>query len=96
MIGLVKILAGAETITLSIIAAALAVTQDSQVVTLLAALSPIIAAAVGAYLAWKLRQVHVIVNSQRSALEARIVQLETTIEGSDKEVPATTRETGHP
>jgi len=70
--------------------------DSSLYVGILAALSPIIATTVGVYLGWRLQQVHRIVNAQRTALEARIDQLEETIEGSDAEVPPTTRETGHP
>lgn len=70
--------------------------SSSALVTWAAVCSPIVAAAVGAYLAWRLRQVHVIVNAQRTALEARIDQLEAVIVGSNRDVPATTRETGRP
>ena len=90
-----RFMTGAETLALSGIAAIIAASNPSAVVMWASVLSPIIAAAVGAYLAFRLRQVHVIVNSQRTALEQRILQLETTIESSDKDVPATTRETGH-
>ena len=78
---------------LSVLASAIHTTDYLYTIT---ALSPIVAAAVGAYLSWRLRQVHTIVNSQRTALEARIDQLEATIKDSNKDVPATTRETGHP
>ena len=74
-----------------------------------AAVSPIVATVAGVYLTYKLRQiaerqekaaavmgdVHTIVNSQRTALENRIAQLEATIAESNAELPATTRETGH-
>lgn len=88
--------ASIEGATLSAVAAVIAAGSSSSLVTWAAVLSPVIAAGFGAYLSWRLRQVHTIVNAQRTALEARIEQLETTIEGSDADVPATTRETGHP
>lgn len=40
----------------------------SDVQTVLAFLSPSVATSVGVYLAWRLRQVHTIVNSQRDEL----------------------------
>ena len=59
------------------------------------AVSPVVATVSGVWLTWRLGQVHTIVNSQRTALEQRILQLEDTINSSDKDIPATTRETGH-
>jgi hypothetical protein len=67
--------AGLETAVLSG-AAYIIAGSSSGLVTLLAALSPIIAAAVGAYLAWRLRQVHTLVNSRMTAALDRITLLE--------------------
>lgn len=40
------------------------------------------------------QSIQITLDGQRKALEDRIAQLEATIEESNKEVPATTRETG--
>jgi hypothetical protein len=40
------------------------------------------------------QNIQITLDGKTKALEDRIVQLETTIEASDKDVPATTRETG--
>ena len=56
-------------------------------------LTPLIVATVGLYLGAKVRDVHVIVNAQRTVMSNRIAQLEETIVGSNKEIPPTTRET---
>jgi hypothetical protein len=65
------------------------------VVTLVVGLAPVLAVIVtGLFARRKLEEIHVIVNAQRTALEARIAQLEETIKGSNKEIPASTRETG--
>ena len=60
---------------------------------IVSAVSPLIVAAVGVYLAGRVKQVHVLVNAQRTVLENRIAQLEATIKASDAEIPPTTRET---
>lgn len=52
---------------------------SSVLVTWLAALSPILAVVIGSYLAWRLRQVHTLVNSQMTNALARIVLLENKL-----------------
>jgi hypothetical protein len=87
--------AGIEASALGALGTVAAAGSSSELVTWAAVLSPVIAAGFGAYLTFRLRQVHTIVNASRTALEERIAQLEHVIEeSSDSDVPPTTRETG--
>lgn len=79
---------------MSAVAAVIAAGSSSSLVTWAAVLSPVIAAGFGAYLTWRLRQVHTIVNAQRTAHEARIAQLEAGMKSAGIAVPESTRETG--
>ena len=64
-----------------------------QLLEVVQTITPIFVAIVGIYLAGRVKQVHVLVNAQRTVLENRIAQLEKTIIESDKDIPPTTRET---
>jgi hypothetical protein len=86
-------IAGAQTAVLSAAAWILA-GSSSQVVTWSAVASPVIAAAVGAYLTFRLRQVHVLVNNASTMQDRRISQLADALTAAGVDVPVTTQQTG--
>lgn len=88
-------MAGLQAVVLTIFAALLAAAgSSSTIVTVLAIVSPIVAAGFGAYLTWRLRQVHTLVNNAATVQDRRIGQLVAALETAGIAVPDTTQQTG--
>jgi hypothetical protein len=86
---------GLQTAALTLFAAFLAAAgSSSTLVSVLAVLSPIVAAGLGAYLTWRLRQVHTLVNNTATVQDRRIGQLVAALETAGIAVPDTTQQTG--
>jgi pheromone shutdown protein TraB len=74
--------------------AAIINSATSPLVAWAAVLSPIIAAGFGAYLTWRLRQVHLLVNNAATMQDRRIAQLADALTTAGVPIPGTTQQTG--
>jgi len=90
----VHALVGIEATILGAVAYVIGAGGSSALVTWSAVASPIIAAAVGAYLTFRLRQVHHLVNNAATMQDRRIAQLAEALTAAHVAIPGTTQQTG--